>query len=87
MLGNLQENSSQPLEIDDSEDKQPPQLERGENEEEELEENEEEELEEEAKHSIMEEGEEAESPSNSPLQNPLQEDELAQILANMDEYI
>ena len=31
MLGNLQDNSNQPLEILDSEDEQPPQLEGGEN--------------------------------------------------------
>ena len=39
MLGNPQENNSQPLEVYDSEDEKPPQLEGGENEEEELEEN------------------------------------------------
>ena len=47
MLGNSQGNSSQPVEIHDSKDEQPTQLEGGENEEEELEENEEEEPEEE----------------------------------------
>lgn len=86
MLGSPQDNSSQPLEIYDSKDEQPPQL-GGENEEEELEENVQEETKEETEHSDKEEGEEAEPPSKSPLQNPLQEDKLAQIFANMGEYI
>ena len=73
MFGNPQENSSQPLEIYDSEDEQPPWLEGGENEEEEeeLEENTEEEPEEEIEHSGEEEWEEAEPPSWSPLWKPL----------------
>jgi len=86
-LGNPEENSSQLVEMHDSEDEQPPQLEGGENEEEELEENEEEESKEETEHFGEEEEEEAEKPGKSPLQIPLQEDELAHILANMGEYI
>ena len=70
MLGSAQDNSSQPLEIYDSEDEQPPQFEGGENEEE-LEENEEEESEEETKQSGQEKWEEAKQPSEIPLQNPM----------------
>jgi len=77
MLGNSQGNSGQPMEIHDSEDEQPPQLEGVGGNEEELEENKEEELEEEIEQFGQEEGEEAEHTSKSPLQNPLQEDELA----------
>jgi len=50
-----------------------------------LEENDEGEPEEETKQSGQEE-EEAEQHSESPLQNPLQEDELAQSLTNLGEY-
>lgn len=86
MLGNSQGNISQPMEIHDLEDEQPPQLEGGGNEEE-LEGNEEEETKEETEQSGQVEGEETEQCSESPLQNPLQEDELAQSLANMGEYV
>ena len=47
-------------------------------------------MEEETEHTSEEEREEEELPlipSASPPQNPLQEDELAHILANMSEYI
>jgi len=52
-----------------------------------LEENDEGEPEEEIEQSGQEEEEEAEQRSEIPLQNPLQEDELAQILANMGKYV
>ena len=57
----------------------------GEENEKELEENNEGETEEETEQSSQEE-EETEQCDGSPLKNPLQEDELAQILANMGEY-
>ena len=83
-MRNRQEDSSQLVERHDSGDEEPPQLEGGENEKK-LEENDEGEPEEETEQSGQEE-EEAEERSESPLQNPLQESELAQILANMGEY-
>lgn len=79
MFGNLQSSSNQPLELPSSGDEKPLQLEGGENQEEE-----------ETNWASEEEGEEAEpsvTSSASPRQSPLQEDELAQILANMCEYM
>ena len=73
-MENAQGNTSQPVEIEDSRDEQPPQLE-GEENEKELGGNKEGEM-----------GEETEQCKEIPLQNPLQEDELAQILANMGKY-
>jgi len=72
------------VETDDSGDEQPSQLE-GEENETELEENEEGEAEEETEKSRQVE-EETEQREEIPLQNPLQEDELDQILANMGKY-
>jgi len=83
-LENPQGNTSQPVEIDDSGDKQPPQLE-GEENEKGSEGNEEVEMEEETEQPGQAE-EEIEQHKESPLQNPLQGDELAQILANMGKY-
>ena len=72
------------MEVDDSGAEQPLQLEGGENEKE-LEGNEEEETKEETEQPGQEEVK-IEQCEENPLQNPLQEDELAQILANMGEY-
>lgn len=83
-LENSQWDTSQPVEIDDSGYKQPPQLE-GEGNEKGMEGNEEGETEEETEQPGQEE-EETKQREDSPLQNPLQEDELAKILANMGEY-
>jgi len=74
-LENSQGNNSQPVKIDDSRDEQPQQLE-GEENEKGLEGNEEGEMEEETEQPGQEE-KETEQHKESPLQNPLQEDELA----------
>ena len=79
MLESLQGSSSQPLELPSSGDEQPLQLKGGENQEEE-----------ETNLTSEEKREEVEPPitsSASPPQSPLQEDELAQILANMSEFM
>jgi len=86
MLGISHGNISQPVEIHDSEDEQPPQHEGGEDEEE-LEGNIEKEADEEMEQSGQEGGEEIEQHRESPLSNPLQEDEFAQILANFGKYV
>lgn len=83
-LENPQGSTSQPVEINDSGDEQPPQLE-GEENEKEVGGNEEGETEEETEQPEQVEAE-TEQREESPLKNPLQEDELAKILANMGKY-
>lgn len=83
-MENPQGSTSQPVEIDDSGDEETPQLE-GEENEKEVGGNEEGETEEETEQPEQVEAE-TEQLEESPLQNPLQEDELAKILANMGKY-